>query len=499
MAVPDGHSGPIYLYHRSGKPVTVNGDERTSEIVAHMTEWDSTGLAVPAMLALLPLPVRRGSGHAVGLLGEACHLSWPEALERPREGQDPQTPQEQRALELMRRAEAVWDRIRDVEDALSDPAQLWDLLAQRWTETDKRDPRMDVIVQQALELGRVLDTLELRPRRILRRVHRHLPVGRIQEMDRKAMLWLARQPGETLAERAGDDQKVLAVAREENLDTLENRVLRVYGELADRHAREYLERNRTKRNTRRALLVEAYGKRCARLARALTDNGVRRAEPGCTPNFVLQQNAHYHSVWDGWVELLNRDREKDELWRWQARSWEEFCALAVMVGLMRLPGAHLVATAPLWFRDEHRRGRWIDADSPLAVIYLRDRHMIVEVQTGPRRDGLGFFAAPLWLRIGRVGDIQELLSPVAVWPLWSPSGGLALGDADEVALILAKELKKTVRGGLLIRPAASPDDTTRDRSGNVLAMTLGTEGAALTQALQDITAHIAALLAEGAP
>lgn len=495
LNVPSGHVGPVYLYHRSVKSLTVNGDAKALETVAHMTEWDASGLAIQTTLSLLPLSMRKSTGHTVQVGSDTCHLSWPEALERPRQGQDPQTLEEQRALKLMLRAEAVWDRIRDVEDALSDPAQLWGLLSQRWTELNKREPQMDVIVRHERHLRRVLDTLEKRPRRILRRVHRHLPIGRVQEMDRKTMLWLARQPGETLAERAGDNQKVLGVAREENLDTLENRVLRVYGELASRHAHEYLERNRTKRNTRRAESIEAYGKRCARLARALADKGVRRAEQGCNPNFVLQQNAHYHDVWEGWLELQNREREKDELWRWQARSWDEFCSLALVIGLMRVQGAQLVATAPLWFRDEQRRGRWIDADSPLAVIFLRDPGLIVEVQTGLRKDQLGSFAAPLWLRIGRAGDVQGFLSNIAVWPLWSPSDGLVAGEAEEVRGVLRLDPRRPVSGGLLIRPAASADDTARDVAGNVLAMTLGTEGPALTRALEDITAHIAKLLA----
>jgi hypothetical protein len=78
-----------------------------------------------------------------------------------------------------------------------------------------------------------------------------VPVGRVQEIDRRAMLWFARQPGETLADRAGDDQRVLAVAREENFDTLENRVL---SECLDRNPKDVPARQpgvRASRRTRR--------------------------------------------------------------------------------------------------------------------------------------------------------------------------------------------------------------------------------------------------------
>jgi hypothetical protein len=252
---------------------------------------------IPARLWQLPLPVRRTPGRAIATGSDTFQLVWPSAPERFR-GEDPHTEDERRARALMLRAEAVWDRVSDVEDALSDPARLWETLRQRWTEEDSDEPRMDAIVRHSTEFGPVLDAIEKRPRRILRRVHRQVPVGRVQEIDRRAMLWLARQPGDTLAERAGDDQRVLAVAREENFDTLENRVLRAYGALAHLHAREYLDRNKTRRLSRRANLVDAFGSQCARLARNLAARGVRAAEPGVAPNFVLQQNPQYHRIWD---------------------------------------------------------------------------------------------------------------------------------------------------------------------------------------------------------
>jgi hypothetical protein len=349
---------------------------------------------------------------------------------------------------------------------------------------------MDMIVHHARELSQTLDSLEARPRRILRRVHRQVPIARVQEIDRRAMLWLARQPGETLAERGGEDQRVLAVAREENFDTLENRVLRAYGDLAQRHAREYLDRNRTRRQTRRANLTEAYGKRCARLARQLENQGVRRTEPGVIPNFVLQQNPLYRRIWIGWNELLKREQVKDELWRWQARSWEEFCSLAVMVALMDVPGAQLVASAPLWFREEQKRGRWIDADPPLGVVYLPAFGLIVEVQSGPRSDRLAGLGAPLWLRIGTAGDVQGFLSRSAIWPLWSPTGGLVPGEAEEVSMVLRHAAGDLLQSGIVIRPAVSSDTSDRADAGDVLALTLGTEGAALRDGLSAMTGFL---------
>jgi hypothetical protein len=438
---------------------------------------------VETQLSLLPFPVRRQPGVQVGPAGNGRSLIlWPDAPERPPENHNPVTEEEYRAQGLMLRVEAVWDRIEDVGDALSDPVTLWQTLHDRWLGHGPQEPRMDIIVRHAQEVAQALDSIEASLRRVLRRVHRPVPVSRVQEIDRRAMLWLARQPGEGLAERAGDDQRILAVAREENFDTLENRVLRAYCELAVGHARDYLERNRTRRQTRRARIVEAFAKRCRRVARDLAVRGVRRAEPGVTPNFVLQQNPTYHRIWTAWEELRDRKRVRDELWRWQARSWEEFCALSVVVALMALKGAEVVAAAPLWLRDEHRRGRWLEADSPWAVVHLPARGLIVELQTRPPEATLGNLGASLWLRIGRLDDVQDTLHRVAIWPLWSPHGGLVPDEALELAGVLT-EAGRNVAAGLAIRPAVSPDQVQTDRSSRAMTLTLGTEGAALSNAL----------------
>ena len=490
--MPGAHDAPVFLY-AIGPPPKVDGQPQTVEVVARMRQRigpEPIDRGIETTLSLLPLAVRRDPGAVVSLPDGRGTVRWPTAPERFRDQREPQTDDEKSGHALMLRAKAVWDRISDVDDALADPARLWTLLNNRWTGTNTQEPRMDVIVKQARELSRILDALEKRPRRILRRVNRQTPVGRVQEIDRRSMLWLARQPGETLAERAGDDQRILAVVREENFDTLENRVLRAYGELASRHGRDYLARNKTRRMSRRAIMVEAFAKKSQRLARELAARGVRAAEPGVTPNFVLQQNPLYHDVWQGWRELLETKRTDDELWRWQARSWEEFCGLAVMVALIGVPGASVVASAPIWFRDEHHRGRLIEADSPLGVIFLPGLSLIVEVQLGHAGGSTANFAAPIWLRIGRMGEGTGFLSRFPIWPIWSPTAGLSLGEIDEVGRVVEHGRADMIRGGVVIRPAAGHEASVHELRGDVLALTLGTEGAALANALSTLTVYL---------
>jgi hypothetical protein len=484
------HAAALWLYEPNGERAQVNGRFDVTEPVPGFGSNDDK-----RKLGIIPFPLRNRPGNTVSIGAATMRINWPSAPERPPSKLDPQTDQEKEGYRLMLRAKAVWDRLRDVERALSDPAQLWPELRRRWTEEGHNiPPSMDVIVHHAFSLWRTIDELSRAPRRILRRTHQHIPVSRVQELDRRTMTWLVRQPGETLAERAGDQQRVLAVVREENFDTLENRVLRAYCDLAAHVAKDYLELNKGKRSTTRARKVEAFGRASRRLARQLLEQGVRLAEPGVTPNFVLQQNVHYHKIWTSWQELLDRDRVLDELWRWQARSWEEFSALAVVVALVGIPGAKLIAAAPLDFLHEQHRGSWIAYDNPLAVFYLAEQKIVVEVryrmQHPDRR--LSDFAAPIWVRFGRSGDVIGFLGHIAIWPIWDIRGGLVDGEVEELERVLALGARGNLVAGIVLRPSQRDEDLESRKTARICALAVGTYGASLWQGLDELTHFLTA-------
>ena len=490
--IPQKHRAALWLFAPEGGELKVNGRTGLTEPVS--------GFARPGegwSLSLLPFPIRRSPGVEVAVKDGTTHLAWPNAPERPPSSLEPETQEEIEAHRLMLRAEAVWDRLYDVKIAIADPVRLWDDLRRRWTaEDDGGEPQMDVIVSHATDLARTLDDLDRKPRHILRRTHARLPVARVQELDRRAMLWLTRQPGETLAERAGDEQRILAVVRHENFDTLENRVLRSYAELAGYRARNYLERNSTRRLSARAQKVQRHGRRCKRLARDLAKRGVRQTDPSVMPNFVLQENVAYRRVWVSWQELLNHERKLDDLWRWQARSWEEFCAVGVMVALTALPDARLVASAPLSFRDEQVRGSWLSHDNPLGVFHLPALDIVIEIRFRMSRPDprLADFGASILVRVGRTGDELGFLSNIAIWPLWDVAGGLVPGEANEIASILPLAQRAQLIGGIVMRPAAINSGSTSEVAGNALVLTLGTDSAALREGLGTLRTYLASCL-----
>jgi hypothetical protein len=325
----------------------------------------------------------------------------------------------------------------------------------------------------------------------LRRVHRQVSLSRIQEIDRHSMVWLFRAPGRTIVEQGGDRQRIMAVVREENFNTLENRVLMSYAGLANEVARAYAPANFERSLRAREIEVRSFGKRCKTLADDFQSLGVMAALPDVTPNFVLQNNANYHAIWEAWRELLLRRRMLDDLWRWQAQSWEEFCALALVVALQSIEGAVVIATSPIIFRDEQRRGQWVESINPLGVLHLTQQNLIVEVQYGAQQRGTSAdnyldLCAPIWLRVGRIGDSTSFLARLPVWPIWDLRGGLVSGEASEVDVVVRRLPSGSVSGALILRPQSTHGVQT-EVVGNVAQVTLGSAEEPLRLSLEQLS------------
>lgn len=452
----------------------------------------------------LPLPLRRGKGFVIETPLGRTTVRFDHVPDAPKADATPDSgvPPTDGDL-LMDRVKRVWTRLREVEEVIADPAVMWHRLAERWLDglSDER-PKMDEIVKQARTLPSVVDRLDKAPRRILRRVHKQVALSRVQELDRRSMTWLTRRPGETIEQQAGDRQAIMAVAREENYDTLENRVLLAYARLARSIAADYAPATLKRALRSRERLVRSFGKRCKHLAADLVARGISEARRDVTPNFVLLNNPDYHAIWVAWRELWKRNGIFDDLWRWQARSWDEFCALAVMVALQQIEGAEPVATSPIVFRNEQIRGCWVQSVNPLGVLHLGRHDLIVEVIYGRHQHDYTPWCAPVYLRVGRVGDAQAFLKSILVWPIWSVAGGLALGEVDDLSELIAAPTRlrqtsaSTVAGGVVIRPAAA-DLSEVDRSDAAAAVALGASGRALSDGIGHLTAILEDLLVRG--
>lgn len=361
---------------------------------------------------------------------------------------------------------AVLARMHDFEAAQSDAREPWDFVLERWLDREPTsDPTMDVLVRHAREHRARWSDIAEHPRRVLNRQRELVPLSRVQELDTQCMQWLSRQPGNSLVERAGGRQRIMALSRYENRNTLENRVFR---DLLDRTvaaAREYLvlnadrARGRTTRRTMRYALVQQYQRECRRLSLELEEQGVMRAPEVVQPNYVLLHDNRYGHVWTAWQEIIHRERVMDDLWRWQRRSWAEFCKVALVQALLALPKTHLAAASPVFVRIEHRRGEWLLHDDPLVAVAHEEKRWVAEVLSGDSedvRDVMKELGASAWLRISDYegGDFKYL----PVWTLHSARGDVdlaALVDSANDSLRLFRD-RSMLAGGVVLLAGLDP-------------------------------------------
>lgn len=413
---------------------------------------------------------------------------------RPRQGQEPWSIEERRGADALQRMNEVLARVQELEEALDDPAHVWARLREAWDRAqNEEDPRMAEIVRQAREVQPVLRDLMPRIRRVLRR-HRELtPLARVQEMDRSSMVWLSRQAGRTVPERAGSAQRIMATTRKENFDTLENRVLHAYVLLAVDVAREWQREHQAARASARYQRVEAFRKKCRLMARTLADLGVTVAAAGITPNYVLMQDRGYRTIYQSWIKLLQRQKIIDDLWAWQAETWTDFAVLAITLALDELDEAQLVAQSPISWRAEALCGRWFSQDRPIAVFWLRETGRIVEVQARPETPGTLLTAARAHVAL-RITDPSRADVPRRV-PVWTPHSMERLDletsvrdAARHLELIQQLATSEIMRNGLIITPAHGVSQTCEcpGRRAQVQGIAMGASGETLATGLQAV-------------
>lgn len=426
----------------------------------------------------LPVPLHAGMPQALRHQSWAldCQVGWQGLVSRPRP-KGLAEDHEERGAPLLAFIMALVGRMQDFEQALSESFLPWQRVQKRWMDSEEhQEPTMDVLVKHARSHRSRWPDIAERPRRVLNRRREMVPLGRVEELDTHCMEWLSRQPGRSIPERAGGSQRILALARYENLNTLENRVFRDLLERSVGASRDYLALNARRRRsqhgrgrTTRYSLVEQYGHECRRLSRELAEVGVRRETGAFQPNYVLLQDERYRHVWAAWQELVRRDRVYDDLWRWQRRAWAEFSRAACAIALLSRPGAELVAASPIMFREEHERGEWLIHDDPSVVVAERNAGWVVEVLRGDARDigfGMTEMGASAWLRVANLkgGDYRY----IPVWAINGLAGEEPLADLVESADVAIQMRRRTARlgGGLVLQALITPESSTETHSAD---------------------------------
>lgn len=404
-------------------------------------------------------------------------------LVRPRRGREDEA--EEAARQALRRMNEVTARVQELDEALDEPTSLWPRLRAAWDRAEnEQDPRMAEIVRQARELTPVLKSLREQIRRVLRR-HRELtPLDRVQEMDRPAMRWLSHQPGRNIAERAGSEQRILAVVRREDFDTLENRVAHAYLRLATDAGRDWMRDHSNAKASQRYRTVEAFVRLCKGMAQELRDLDIGLAAADIQPNYVLMENHNYAAVREAWERLLRREKALDELWAWQAQTWTDFAVLALVLAIQDIAGAELIAQSPIRFRSEAVQGIWFDQDRPIAVFWLKAHGRVVEVMARPERPGtlLTHARAHVALRISNPQDISSFPHSVAIWTPHAMQrldpGLAAKGALDRITALQRRQaLQERLRHGLILTPGHHDPETAAASANGLYAEAIAFDAA----------------------
>jgi len=77
-------------------------------------------------------------------------------------------------------------------------------------------------------------------RKVLIRERETMSLGMVQQVDAHCLRWLCRQPGHDAIEKAGAKQRILAIVRRENFNTLENRVFKDFLMRCSQETAQYL-------------------------------------------------------------------------------------------------------------------------------------------------------------------------------------------------------------------------------------------------------------------
>ena len=174
----------------------------------------------------------------------------------------------------------------------------WGRLLRRWRHAVRPDrPPYSLVVRLSKDLPELLRQVTASPKRVLRREREREPLHRIREFDSTCMRWVCRQPGVTLAEKAGHQRSLLAVRRFESINTLENRVVLTLVRRSVRLCRDYPRQH-----------AEAFPGHerywgCRHSHANVAASSKTRCSSKCaarefpTPNYVLLHDDRYHLLW----------------------------------------------------------------------------------------------------------------------------------------------------------------------------------------------------------
>lgn len=345
---------------------------------------------------------------------------------------------------------------------------------------NQRDAPSSLILSIAEATSRDLEVLARKPRMFLRRVRRKVPLGRAQQLDAACLSWLIKRPGRTAIEKAGSAQEILAVVREESFDTLENRVLKDFLRRAARACGDYLRENSSFRTSARYKCVEHFGRALGRYAQADVFEGVQSVSRISSPNYVLQHDEHYSTVWRAYQDLVRRQATLEHLFEWRFRAYRDIARLLLCSAVWSLAkesdGNGAYTGQGLWIRQKPDAGSVFEpAGWPVPVQVGEENGCWLTMIAPEQLRRSTYMGVPIREIVASLGPDLVVIATrpesrqFSLWAVWTSFGngaGHSTGRASRALEKIAAE-HSSIRGlhGVLVTGA--PQQPSREVSPGV--------------------------------
>ena len=224
---------------------------------------------------------------------------------------------------------------------------------------DTQSPPESLITSIARSCFNETESLIGNMRKVLLREREKVSLGMVQQVDPHCLRWLSKQPGRNAIEKAGARQKILAIVRRENFNTLENRVFKDFLARTYHESVFYLQTNESRFSDHPTInRVKRLRQLCAKGLQEQILETVSGITKLPAPNYVLRQERRYAKIWKAYCELLKQAHIAERLWLKKDELNTTYENLHRAANIHRDPKARY--HCPIWFNPPDGRKYLLD-------------------------------------------------------------------------------------------------------------------------------------------
>lgn len=239
---------------------------------------------------------------------------------------------------------------------------------------DTASPPETLVTQIARECLNETEEIIHNMRKVLTREREKVSLGSVQQVDPHCLRWLSKQPGHNAMEKAGAKQRILAIIRRENFNTLENRVFKDFLTRVKQGTTLYLRENDKEplREHKNIKQVKRLGRLCAEGLRNPLMEEIGAIQELPIPNYVLRQERRYLKIWKAYCDLIRQGNISERLWRWRQELSETLARLRDEIRIHRSQEAKYQCA--IWFNYLDGKRSLLDKPFYKNALAKREKH-----------------------------------------------------------------------------------------------------------------------------